>query len=238
MVLALFTAHRQIRIALLCAFCEGLGGSIVAAQQVPSAVAKPNAAPTPIPLSEIASQAEFTYRSVQSIETTLSTDQVTAAVERRLPPLTNEIELRGTEMAKFLTGIVPLELLYSMEMVLEKYRDQLSSWNHDLTERSKILDSQIGQLDGLGKISSRGNRASGPGWFSLRCTGSADVCTTLPTINHCLYRPYYCLLRVSHFRKIFAYYLTLVLRPEEVQRFASTSPLRESQQRLASLDIN
>jgi potassium-dependent mechanosensitive channel len=152
MVLALFTAHRQIRIALLCAFCEGLGGSIVAAQQVPSAVAKPNAAPTPIPLSEIASQAESTYRSVQSIETTLSTDQVTAAIERRLPPLTNEIELRGTEMAKFLTGIVPLELLYSMEMVLQKYRDQLSSWNHDLTERSKILDSQIGQLDGLDKI--------------------------------------------------------------------------------------
>src|ERR1700747_2777497 len=55
-------------------------------------------------------------------------------------------------MAKFLTGIVPLELLYSMEMVLQKYRDQLSSWNHDLTERSKILDSQIGQLDGLDKI--------------------------------------------------------------------------------------
>jgi potassium-dependent mechanosensitive channel len=155
MVPALFTAHPKIRIALLFAsfaFCEGLGGSIVAAQHIPSAEAKPNAAPTPIPLSEIASQAESTYRSVQSIETTLSTDQVTAAVERRLQPLTNEIDLRGTEMAKFLTGIVPLELLYSMEMVLQKYRDQLSSWNHDLTERSKILDSQIGRLDGLGKI--------------------------------------------------------------------------------------
>jgi galactokinase len=55
-------------------------------------------------------------------------------------------------MAKFLRGVVPLELLYSMEIVLQKYRDQLSSWNHDLTGRSKILDSQIGRLDGLGKI--------------------------------------------------------------------------------------
>ncbi|MBV8276770.1 MAG: mechanosensitive ion channel [Verrucomicrobia bacterium] len=82
----------------------------------------------------------------------LSTDQVTTTVERRLEPLTNEIELRGTEMAKFLSGTVPLELLYSMEIVLQKYRNQLSSWNHDLTERSKILDSQIGQLDDLGKI--------------------------------------------------------------------------------------
>ena len=152
MVLALFTAHRQIRIALLIAFCEGLGGNIAAAQQVPSTETKPSAAPTPIPLSEIASQAESTYGSIQSIETTLSTDQVTTTVERRLPPLTNEIELRGTEMAKFLTGVVPSELLYSMEMVLQKYRDQFSSWNHDLTERSKILDNQIGRLDGLGKI--------------------------------------------------------------------------------------
>jgi hypothetical protein len=55
-------------------------------------------------------------------------------------------------MGKFLAGSVPLELLHSMEIVLERYRDQLSSWNHDLTERAKILDSQIAQLDGLSKI--------------------------------------------------------------------------------------
>ena len=73
-------------------------------------------------------------------------------MERRLPALTNEIELRGTEMAKYLIGIVPLQLLYSMEIVPHKYRDRLSSWNHDLTERAKILDSQIRQLDGLSKI--------------------------------------------------------------------------------------
>jgi hypothetical protein len=55
-------------------------------------------------------------------------------------------------MAKFLAGSVPLELLHSMEIVLQTYRDQLSSWNHDLTERTKILDGQIAQLDGLSKI--------------------------------------------------------------------------------------
>ena len=55
-------------------------------------------------------------------------------------------------MAKFLAGTVPLELLHSMEIVLQRYRDQLSSWNHDLTERAKILDGQIAQLDGLSKI--------------------------------------------------------------------------------------
>ena len=89
---------------------------------------------------------------MQSIETGLSTDQITATVEKRLPLLTREIQLRGTEMAKFLAGTVPLELLHSMEIVLQRYRDQLSSWNHDLTERAKILDGQIVQLDRLSKI--------------------------------------------------------------------------------------
>jgi potassium-dependent mechanosensitive channel len=143
---------RQICAALFVAFCWGLSGHIVRAQQSGSTEAKASPVPTPIPLSEIASQAESTFRSVQNIETTLSTNQVTATVERRLPALTNEIAWRGTEMAKYLTGIVPLELLNSMEIVLQKYRDQLSSWNHDLTERAKILDGQIRQLDGLSKI--------------------------------------------------------------------------------------
>jgi small-conductance mechanosensitive channel len=129
-----------------------LSGAIAGAQQFSPAGAKPSPAPTPIPLSEIASQAESTVGSVQSIETGLSTDQITATVEKRLPPLTRELELRGTEMAKYLAGSVPLELLHSMETVLQTYRDQLSSWNHDLTERAKILDGQIAQLEGLGKI--------------------------------------------------------------------------------------
>jgi len=116
------------------------------------AESEPNPAPTPIPPAELASQGESTVGSVQSIETGLSTDQITATVEKRLPQLTSEIQLRGTEMGKFLAGSVPLELLHSMEIVLQRYRDQLSSWNHDLTERAKILDGQIVQLDRLSKI--------------------------------------------------------------------------------------
>ena len=144
--------HRQTCVVVFIALCCGFGGRISSGQQSGPTEPKPNAEPTPIPLSEIASQAESTFRSVQNIGSTLSADQVTGTVETRLAPLTNEIELRGTEMAKFLAGSVPLELLHSMEIVLQKYRDQLSSWNHDLTERSKILNSQIGQLDGLGNI--------------------------------------------------------------------------------------
>jgi len=144
--------RRQLCIALFFGFCWVSSGYIGRAQQSGRPEQKASSAPTPIPLSEIASHAESTFRSIQNIETTLSTDQVTATIEQRLPALTYEIELHGTEMAKFLTGIVPLELLYSMETVLQKYRDQLSGWNQDLTVRAKILDRQISQLDGLGEI--------------------------------------------------------------------------------------
>jgi hypothetical protein len=146
------TLQRQICIGLFIVFCWGLSGAIAGGQQLSPAGSKPSPAPTPIPLSEIASQAESTVGTVQSVETSLSTDQITATVEKRLPQLTSEIQLRGTEMAKFLAGSEPLELLHSMEIVLQRYRDQLSSWNHDLTERAKILDSQIAQLQGLSKI--------------------------------------------------------------------------------------
>jgi len=144
--------QRPIRIGLFIAFCWGLSGAIAEAQQFTPAASNPSPAPTPIPLSEIGSQLESTLGSIQSIESTLSTDQITATVEKRLPALTSEIQLRGTEMAKYLAGSVPLELLHSMEIVLQTYRDQLSSWNHDLTERARILDGQIAQLEGLGKI--------------------------------------------------------------------------------------
>jgi hypothetical protein len=144
--------QRQIRTGLFIACCWGLSGAVAGAQPFSPAASKPSPAPAPIPFSEIASRAESSVGSVQSIEASLSADPTSADVEKRLPPLAKEIELRGAEMAKFLAGSVPLELLHSMEIVLQRYRDQLSSWNHELTERTKMLDGRIAQLDELGKI--------------------------------------------------------------------------------------
>jgi potassium-dependent mechanosensitive channel len=123
--------------------------ALAAEEPVASPTAKSSPQPTPIPLSDIASEAESTLRTIQGIATSISTDQVTATVEENLPPLTREIDLRGAEMAKFLTGIVPPELLNSMEIVLERYGEQLSTWNQELTERAKTLASQVTELAGL-----------------------------------------------------------------------------------------
>jgi len=80
---------RQTCMAVLVALCWGVSGQIGSAQQPGLTEPKPIAGPRPIPLSEIASQAESTFRSVQNIESTLSTDQLTTTVERRLAPLKN-----------------------------------------------------------------------------------------------------------------------------------------------------
>ena len=132
-----------------------LSGGIARAQQTSAATSKPSAAnpaPTPIPLSEIASQGASASESLRNIENSLSTDQLTPTVEKRLPQLTNEIELRTTEMAKLLAVSLPLEFLHNMGVVAQTFRDELSTWNHDLTARVKTLDDQVAQLDRLSKI--------------------------------------------------------------------------------------
>jgi potassium efflux system protein len=144
-----------IRIGLFITFCWVLSGNTAGAQQSSPATPKPsptNPAPTPIPLSEIASTAQSTTESVRDIETSLSTDKITGNIERRLPQLTNEIELRTTEQHKLLAASLPLEFLHYLEVVLETFRDELLTWNHDLTERAITLDDQIAALDRLSKI--------------------------------------------------------------------------------------
>ena len=106
----------------------------------------------PIPLSEIASQAESTKKSIRDIEASLSTDQITTSVEKGLPHLAAEIDLRTAESAKLLAVSLPLELLQRLRLVFQNFGDDLSKWNHDLTEHAKSLDNQIVLLDRLSKI--------------------------------------------------------------------------------------
>ena len=146
---------RIIRIGLFITFCWVVSGDIAGGQQSSAVTSKPspaNPAPTPIPLSEIASQGESANASLRDIETNLQTDRLTVAVEKRLHQLTNEIDLRTAEQAKLLASSLPLEFLGYMKAALQRYSDELSTENHDLTDRVKTLDDQIAQLDSLSKI--------------------------------------------------------------------------------------
>jgi potassium-dependent mechanosensitive channel len=147
--------HRVIRVGLFITFCWVLSGEITGAQQSSAATSKPsptNPEPTPIPLSEIAAQAQSASESLGAIETSLSADPTTARVEKDLPELTKEIELRMADMYKLLAAGLPLEFLYRVQTILHTHLDELSRWNHDLTAHAKTLDDKIAVLDRLSKI--------------------------------------------------------------------------------------
>jgi potassium-dependent mechanosensitive channel len=146
--------HRAICIGLFLIFCWVLRGDIARAQQTSPGTPKPspaNAVPTPIPLSQIAAEAQTTDQTVRDIETHLSTDQLTASIEEHLPQLASEVELRTNEMTKLMSSRLPLELLRHMENAIRTLHDELSTWNRELTEHAKTLDDQFARLDTLSK---------------------------------------------------------------------------------------
>jgi hypothetical protein len=147
--------RRVVRICLFITFCWVLSGNTGAAQQSSAEPSKPSPTkpvPTPIPLAEVASQAQSAMESLRDIEDSLSADQKITTVEKRLPQLTKEIDLRTAYHVKLLAASLPLESLYRMERTLQMYRHELSTWNHDLTEHAKTLGDQIAHLDQLSKI--------------------------------------------------------------------------------------
>ena len=60
--------------------------------------------------------------------------------------------MRTAESAKLLEVSLPLELLQRLRFVFQNFGDDLSKWNHDLTEHATSLDNQIARLDQLSKI--------------------------------------------------------------------------------------
>jgi potassium-dependent mechanosensitive channel len=147
--------HRVIRIVFCITCCWVLSADIAGAEQSSPATSNstpPNPVPTPIPLSEIAAKVQSADESLRNIETSSSNDKITVTIEKHLPQLAIEIELRTTQMTKLLAASMPLQFLHYMEVDLQTFRDELSTWNHDLIDRAKTLDDQIAQLDRLSKI--------------------------------------------------------------------------------------
>jgi potassium efflux system protein len=145
---------RIICIGLLLTFYWALSGDFARAQQTSLSTPKPSpasAAPTPIPLSQIAAEEQITGQTVRDIETNLSTDQLTASIEERLPQVASEIELRMNEITKLLASRLPLELLRYLANAARAMHDELATWNRQLTQHAKTLDDQIARLETLNK---------------------------------------------------------------------------------------
>ena len=130
---------------------RGQETSATAAAPSPSATTTPEvtAAPTPIPLAEVVTQAEAVSANLRNIEADLASVQITGTVEAELPALMQEIDTRLDENQKILNSRPSLETLKNLETDWKTLGDKLPSWGRDLTTRATGLDREMSRLKQL-----------------------------------------------------------------------------------------
>jgi hypothetical protein len=96
--------HPLIRIVLLIILALVSSGGTAPGQQASGSPAKPNPAPTPIPLAKVPLEAQSALISLQEIDANASRDQSSAdGIARTLSILTNEIDARVADDTSLLT---------------------------------------------------------------------------------------------------------------------------------------
>lgn len=118
----------------------------------PAAAAEQPAAPVPVPLAELSTQAEAATVNLREIATRATADPALADIERDLPGLTQEIELRLRENARIISQRPSLELLRTLGRNWLRIQETLSSWSGEFDQRIAALDHDIARLDALEAI--------------------------------------------------------------------------------------
>ena len=107
------------------------------------------AAPTAIPLGELSEQAEAVAVNLREIATRAGAEPLLAAIDRDLPALTREIDLRLRENARIVSQRPSLELLRTLERNWRRSSQLLAQWGSDLERRVDALDGDLKRLDDL-----------------------------------------------------------------------------------------
>jgi len=140
---------------MICACGTGLYAQPEPTSPVPvekTAPAAPTVAePAPIPLPEVATDAEAASARLRDILAELSPDPIAEEVAEQLPVLTREIDARLRETRKIVAQRASLEILVGLESEWRRLRRNLSGWTRDLTNRATWLEHQIAELDELEK---------------------------------------------------------------------------------------
>jgi potassium efflux system protein len=115
----------------------------------PAASASAGQAVAPMPLSEVVAQAESASSTLKEIAADGTTDPATAAIERDLPPLTDEINARLEETAQTVEGSTSLDKLRSFEADWRTLTTSLPQWRSQLVARARKLEDDLSRLDEL-----------------------------------------------------------------------------------------
>src|SRR5688500_10383079 len=114
---------------------------------VPAAHAQPT-----IPLAELSAQAEAATVNLRAIAAGAASNDVLAAIERELPPLTRELDARLREHARILSQRPSLQLLRNLELAWQTVRNTVATWTGELEVRIAAFDRDLARLDELEKI--------------------------------------------------------------------------------------
>ncbi len=107
----------------------------------------PHPTPTPIGLPVIVDEGQSTLASLAQIQNGLNPDPVSVSVRESLAALTNDIDLRVADQAKFSAGQASIESINRSQSAWGELRDSLATLSRDLGRRATALDKTLAQLN-------------------------------------------------------------------------------------------
>src|SRR5260370_37065162 len=120
--------NRVIRIVLFLTLSMVSGGVRANAQQASALLAKPNPAPTPIPLAKVPLEAQSALASLQEIDASVSRDESSAdGITGSLSNLTGEIDARISDERRLVAGTPSLDILNRLKFTWRNFGDNLSA---------------------------------------------------------------------------------------------------------------
>src|SRR5208282_5642778 len=144
--------HPVIRIVLFISLVLVSIGGTAPGQPASASLARPDGAPTPIPLAKVALEAQSALASLQEIDASVSKDQSSAdGIARTLLALTNEIDARIAGDTRLLTSSLSIDVRYFLKVTWQNFGDGLLVSARELTQHATSLQEQLALLDQLNK---------------------------------------------------------------------------------------
>jgi potassium-dependent mechanosensitive channel len=117
----------------------------------PAITSRPPSSPMPIPVSEVATEAESALTRMRDLKADLSSDQTMEIVAQQLPVLTRDLDARLSESQKIVAQKPSIEMLSSLEADWLPLQRNMGDWARYLTSRISRLERAMAQLDELDK---------------------------------------------------------------------------------------
>ena len=141
--------------AMLVRPCFVQGQSVPAptSPAAPTTTAAPEVAvPAPIPLAEIATEAEAALARVRELLAEVPADSMVPPVMEQFPLLTREIDARLRQTRRILARRPSIEMLADLEEEWRPLRRNLIRWQRQLTTYLGRLEREIAELEELRKV--------------------------------------------------------------------------------------